>query len=124
MSTENGNNDSIVSEFNELSVDEIGISKRFQGIHANDIVAITRTFDVIHMSDHNPHELVLSIRYDDESGNELHWDTRKWTLDDDGETVAHSGELIEEFCRSNHFSDPQFDLEYAENHLDDYKFWM
>ena len=54
---------------------------------------------------------VLSRFYVD--GEEVNRQDQEWNLTDDGEHVEHSGESIEEFCRSNHNADPQIDMEAA-----------
>lgn len=49
-------------------------------------------------------------------GTEVQVSETSWETDTDNYRVEHSGEFIVDFCRSNHFADPQLDVEFAQRH--------
>lgn len=86
------------------------VTEAYQGTHVFEDYAVTRTFTVERFDDYQNERLAVFTRYDID-GNQVGDRHTVWKLTDDGEHVEHSGESIEEFCRSNHFADPQSDIE-------------
>jgi len=108
MNVETPDSDAIDSTFQQTS-DE----PRFEGTHVHDPddgpnVAIDREY----FTNTRGSELVVyTIYYVD--GQEVNTQRQTWSLTEDGEHVEHSRESIEAFARSNHFTDPQLDVEFA-----------
>jgi hypothetical protein len=123
--------DEIDSTFEYVGPDGSGASRfndpiDYQGTHVYDgdvRVGVTREFLVD--TEFDPGTLrVLSV-YHDENGAEIKRSKNIEQLGSDPETgeantyVPHSGETIEQYCRSDHYFDPQLDIEIAVEALEE-----
>lgn len=79
----------------------------------DEFVAVTNKYVV----DEEAQVLRVLRRYWD-GGEEIDRLEQEWELSDDGERVEYSGETVEQFCRSNHFGDPQVSIEAVCDRLD------
>ncbi|SIR99844.1 hypothetical protein SAMN05421858_5070 [Haladaptatus litoreus] len=116
--TQNNNipTDEIESTFQEIkNIDDdtrfpSQVTEGYEGTHVHDPhYAVTSTYTV-ERHDHGEEFLSVYKRYDVD-GEEVHAHHDTFELTDDGDHVEHSGESIEDFSRSNHFADPQIEME-------------
>ena len=123
--------DEIDSTFDYVGPDGSGASRfndpiDYQGTHAYDgdvRVGVTREFLVD--TEYDSGTLRVFTVYHDENGEEIKRSTHTEQLGSDPETgeanthVPHSGKTIEQHCRSDHYLDPQLDIEIAVGALEE-----
>ena len=83
----------------------------FMGIHEYEQWGVKKSYTV-EKPDDDTSKIVVWLLYSI-NGEVTERQIQSWELTDDENHVKHSGESIEEFCQSNHFADPQIDIEIA-----------
>jgi hypothetical protein len=99
------NSDEIDSTFQQTG------DGRYQATHTceNPQVSVDREY---YHDDESATLYVYTTYYVD--GIEVNVQEQEWDTNTETYRVEHSDEFIVDFCRSNHFADPQLDVEFAQ----------